>query len=172
MSRAGSPDKIPADYGMLDYYNHYKRTNQESNISRKVYSDVISQFNKKVMELVIEENFEYVMPRLLLSIDVRKDKRRITLREGKVHNTSPIDWKTTRSLWEKDSESKKNKVIVKYRNNHTGGYVFRLYCHKYRCRFVNSSAYKFKPSRNFKRMLGKRINHPNKDRYDCYLLYI
>ena len=111
------------------------------------------------------------MPKLHLSIDIRKDKRKITLLNGRVHNTAPIDWKTTRALWEKDAESKKNKIIVKYRNNHTSGHVFRIYCHKYRARWSNTSSYKFKPSRSFKRMLGKRITNPNKDRYDCYLLY-
>jgi len=123
------------------------------------------------MDLVIEHNIIFYMPILELELFIKKDKRKPKIVNGKLVNNIPIDWKATNELWEKDSEAKEKKILVRYNNSHTSGYVFRIYCKKFKSKVKKKNLYKFKPSRNFQRSLSKRIKDPNKDNFDAFLLY-
>lgn len=164
------PKKIQGHYGMKDYYKYYKNNN-ESPVSSVKYNKVISLFNKELVELMLNENVEYDLPSLGLNLSIRKDKRIPKIVNGKLVNNSPVDWVTTQQLWEKNEDAKNNKVLVRYLNNHTSGYVFRIYCKKFGAKLKNRTVYKFKPARSFQRALGKRIKDLTKDKFESFLLY-
>lgn len=165
-----SSKKVPAHFGMQDYYKYYKK-HSEAPVEPSVYNRVISEFNMEVMDQILNHYKVYTLPYLRLKIGVRKSKPRIRIKDNTVVNGNPIDWATTKKLWEEDEESLKNKTLVRHTNKHTFGYVFKIYALKFAARFKHKSLFRFKPVRKFQRELSKRINDPNKDRFDCYLLY-
>lgn len=158
-----------SDYGVPDYYKFY--TKKYKKISKTKYNSIITDFNTAVYNLIIEDNLVYQLPFLGFEILIKKDKRKPKIKDGKLINNVPVDWKATNELWEKDEEAKKKKLLVRYNNSHTSNYVFRIYFKKFKSSLKNRSLYKFKPIRQFQRALAKRINDPDKDNYDAYLLY-
>lgn len=166
-----SSNKVKVDFGMTDYYKFYKERYKESKVSRLTYNKIITEANAAIIELVLNKGIEYKLPSLSTVLTVRKDKRVSKIIDGKVVNPTPIDWATTKKLWEQDEDAKTKKILVKYLNHHSSGYVFRIYMKKFGSSFKNRSVYKFQASRRFKRALGARIKDDNKDKYDTYLLY-
>ena len=166
-----SEGKVNTHYGMRDYYNYFKKNNPTLDINRTLYSNVISDINNEIVDLIIEKNLNYVLPYLGSSLSIKKVKRIPKIKNNKLFNTAPIDWKTTNELWNSDEEAKEKKLLIRYTNSHTMKYVFRIYFKKYISSFINKQYYSFKPCRTFQRLLGKRINDDTKNRYDSYLLY-
>lgn len=165
-----SSNKIKVHYGMPDYYKLYL-SKSEKKVSQKTFNDVISYFNENIIKLMLEENVEYLFPNMAMRIVTRKEKRKPKIVNGKLHNNIPIDWKTTKELWESDEEAKEKKIIVRYNNSHTSGFVFMIKLYRFGINYKNKRHYRFKASRNFARALAKRIKDEEKDKYDSYKLY-
>ena len=156
---------------ILKLVYHKKAEHPTLDINRTTYSNVISDINNEIVDLIIEKNLNYVLPYLGSSLSIKKVKRIPKIKNNKLFNTAPIDWKTTNELWNSDEEAKEKKLLIRYTNSHTMKYVFRIYFKKYISSFINKQYYSFKPCRTFQRLLGKRINDDTKNRYDSYLLY-
>ena len=161
--------KNKADYGLPDYFNFYSEN--IGNIDRGLFSKIITEFNKGVVDLIIEESLVFYIPYIGFEIMVKKDKRKPKIVNGKLINNVPIDWKATNELWDENEEAREKKLLVRYNNSHTSGYVFRIYCKKFKGNIKNKNLYKFKPNRKFQRDLSARIKDPDKDNFDAYLLY-
>jgi hypothetical protein len=162
--------KLKADYGMPDYYSYF---NKHSNVkvSKTIYNKIITEFNLSIIDLMLNHNFIYYIPILNMDLIVKKDKRKPRLVNGKLINNIPIDWQKTNQLWERDPEAKSKKLLVRYNNSHTSGFVFRLFLNKFRSTVKNKSLFKLKANRLFQRSLSKRIKDINKNPFDSYLLY-
>lgn len=163
--------KIPTDYGMKDYYKFFSNTYGKDIVSAAKFNKIISEVNLAIIEMMLNEGFEYKMPYINTTLMIKKDKRTSKIKDGKVVNNAPVDWPTTKKLWAMDEEAKEKKLIVRYLNNHTSGYVFRIYLKKFGCTLYNRSIFKFKAVRKFQRALSARIKDDNKDKFDTYLLY-
>lgn len=163
-------DRLSTDYGMKDYYSFYTKK-YNPNISRKKYNDVISDFNEEVIDMILNEGFEYLIPYIYITLCVRKDKRAPRIINGKLYNNTPVDPVKTKQLWDSDPDAKERKLLVRFNNSHTSGYVFRIYAKKFSRTYKNKKYYKFRPARNFKRLLAKRINDESKDKFDSFKLY-
>lgn len=163
--------KIKPGYGIQDYYKFFKETNEDLNIDFKLYKKVISMFNSEIINLIIEDNLEYNIPYLGSTLSIKKDKRLPKIVNGKLYNTTPVDWVETNKLWSEDSEAREKKLLVRYLNSHTSKYVFRIYFKKHKLPFKNKQFYSFKSSRNFQRTLSARINDETKEKYESFLLY-
>lgn len=159
-----------SDYGMKDYYNFYKKE-YSSKLSRRRYNDIITDFNKEIRKLIIEESLHYYIPHIGMEMSIKKDKRKPRIVKGRLINNIPVDWKATNELWNKDEEARKKKLLVRYNNSHTSGYVYRVYLNKYKSKMRNKTYFKFRTNRIFQRLLSKRIKDPNKESYDTFLLY-
>ncbi len=160
--------KRKRDYGMEDYYKFYLKKNK---ISKKLFNNIITDFNNELINIIIEDNLIYNIPYIGLEIVIKKDKRKPKIVNGKLINNIPIDFQATNKLWESNPECKEKKLLVRYNNSHSSGYVFRIYCKKFKSNLKNRSLLKFKPSRKFQRSLSARIKDPNKDNFDAFLLY-
>jgi hypothetical protein len=163
--------KINTDYGINNYYKYFTKNNIDISITGKQYKDIISEFNKGLINLIIEDGLEYTIPYIGSTLCIRKDKRVPRIVNGKLYNPAPVDWVATNKLWLEDEESKSKKLLVRYLNNHTSKYVFRIYFKKYNLVFMNKKLFSFKVNRTFSRLLGKRINDEDKEKFDSYLLY-
>ena len=171
MKNPRTKGKIPTHYGMTDYYKYFKKNNHDIKITAGRYSDIIKRFNEELINLIIEDNLDYKLPYLGASISIKKDKRIPKIVDGKLYNPTPVDWKATNKLWDEDEEARERKLLVRYNNNHTSKYVFRVYFKKYIYPFINKKYYNFDTCRKFARQLGARINDEEKDKYDTFLLY-
>jgi len=163
--------RIITDYGMNDYYKFYK-SNSKNPVDKGKFNKVISEFNKKIVNLIIEEGLEYKPTVLHFNFCVRKIKYIPHLDENnKLINNSPIDWKSTKQLWDESEEAKNKKVILRFLNNHTSKYVYRIKATKSGAKYRNKKVYRFKACRSFQRLLAKRIMDEDKDPYNAHLLY-
>lgn len=163
--------KIKKDYGTKEYYDFFKSFYPLLKINKSVYTKIIDDFNKQLVTLIIEENLDFKIPYIGASLGVRKLKNEPKIKEGKLINNTPIDWVETKKLWDNDTECKEKKLLVRFLNNHTSKYIFRLYFKKYVYPFKNKKYFKFKTVRSFSRLLAKRIKDETKEKYDSYLLY-
>lgn len=165
-----SKNKIPAHYGMYDYYKFFTKNNPNIEIDRTKFNKVISEFNEILCKYLIE-NLEYNLPFRLGKLEVLKEERELYLDEktGKVKDTNPPNWKETLKLWDSNKEAREKKILIRHNNNHTGGYVFRIYYNKSNAIYKNKKIYFFKPIRSLKRSITKRINDYSKQKYDTYI---
>lgn len=163
--------RVKSDYGIKDYYNFFKTEYPDLKISYKKFKSVITDFNKSIVDSIIEEGLEYTFPYIGSSLSIMKDKRIPRIVNGKLYNPAPVDWVSTNTLWASNEEAREKKLLVRYNNTHTSKYVFRIHFRKYMQNFKNKNLYKFITTRDFKRDLGKRINDEDKDPYESYLLY-
>jgi len=163
--------KIKSHYGIKDYFKYFKEVYSDINIDSNKYRNIITDFNNELINLIIEDNLEYQLPFLGSTLSIKKDKRIPKIKNGKLYNTTPVDWVATNKLWVEDEEAREKKLLVRYTNNHSMKYVFRIYFKKYTYPFINKQLYSFKSNRKFQRLLSARIKDETKDRYDTYLLY-
>ena len=162
--------KNNSDYGMKDYY-HYYYSNSEDPVSRTVFSAIISELNQTVMQMMLNDSFEYRVPHLNLQLTIRKNRNRPKIEDGKLINTAPPDWKRTLTLWDENPEAREKKTLVRHLNHHSSGFVYKIITLKALSTFKNRKYYSFKPSRTFQRELRDRIRDEDKPKFDCFLLY-
>lgn len=158
------------DFSTPDYRKFYKKK-YKSDIDNKLYTKIIEDFNKNIVDLIINEGVSYDLPFIHMNISIRKEKRKPKLKDGKLVNNNAINWQATKKLWEEDEESAKKKLLVRYNNSHSFGYIFKVYLKKFKCRLKCRSYYRIKVNRKFQRDIAKRINDPNKEAFDAFLLY-
>lgn len=163
--------KIKTHYGIFDYFKFFKIKHPEIVIDRVKYSDIVSEFNQGIIDLIIEENLEYDLPYIGSTLSIKQEKRVPRIVNGKLYNTVPVDWVATNNLWREDSDAYEKKLLVRYTNSHSSKYVFRIYFKKYKQVFLNKKYYYFKPTRTFQRLLSARIKDDNKEKYNAFLLY-
>lgn len=162
--------RITTDYGMSDYYKYLKDTT-DIQISSVKFNKVIGEINKAIVNSLINDNLQFQIPKLQSQISIRKIKKVPKIVDNKLVNTTPIDWKATNELWNKNPEAKEKKILLRYLNSHTFKYVFRIKLIKGSITFKNKQHYKYKPARSFQRLLAKRILDPNLDNFEAYKLY-
>ena len=162
--------KLNTDFGIKDYYGYYKLTSKDSK-PKSLFNKIVYEFNKKIVDSIINDGLEYTPVKTQFTFCIRKNKRTIKLVDNKVVNTHPIDWKTTTELWKNDKDAKEKKLIIRFLNNHTSKYVFRILMLKVKNTYLNKRFFRYKPSRSFQRDLAKRILDPNLENYEAYKQY-
>lgn len=170
MIKARTEGKIKVHYGMNDYYKYYCKDHKNP-VSKIQFNKIITTFNEKIVDLIINENLEYTPVSLQMNLCIRKTKRVPKIKNGKLINTSPIDWKTTNQLWLDDKEAKDKKILIKFLNNHSSKNVFRIKLLKSGNSYLNKKLYRFKACRFFQRSLKTRIFDTTKDNFNCFNLY-
>lgn len=160
--------KTKFDYGIPDYYKRYIQDNPK--ISKTLYNNIISDYNEGIRDLIINEGLTYQFPYTNFQLFIKKHKRKPRIVNGKLINSIPINWKATNELWEKDEEAREKKILIRFTNYHTFGYVFRILFKKFNSNVKNRSLYKFKNNRKLQRELSKRILDNTKDPYDAFAI--
>lgn len=163
--------KIKPGYGMADYYNYYKN-NYKKPVNSKLYNKVISEVHQQIVNAIINDNVEFYLKYISYSLVIRKTKKVPKIKDGKLVNTMPINYKETLELWRSNPKAKEDKILIRHLNNHTSRYVFRIKLlkigHQY---YTNKIYYRFKACRSFQRDLAKRILDEDKENFDAFLLY-
>ena len=153
-------------------------------IDRQTFSNILKDFNLELARLIIEEAEEFKMPANLGTVRIRKYKISIKLNEDGSIDTrsSSVDWEATRNLWLREYpdyadeiKSKymptlkliKNKPMVYHLNEHTEGFVFRLFWNKYSSAIINRQMYSIVLTFTNKRRIAALIkSNPNTNYYE------
>ena len=92
-------------------------------------------------------------------LELRKYERGVSLVNGRLKVTYPIDWEETIRLWFADEEAKKNKTLLRREEK----YVYHVrYC-KHDANYENKSFYQFALNRFIKLALKDNIKNNQVD---------
>ena len=150
--------RVKTDFGNYDYYKYFLSKHDNSVVSRAIFGQIIKEFNTHVRDRVSTKGAEYTFPYRIGKIELRKLKTEVKIdSEGNIVNNLPINWRETRKLWEENEQAKENKTKIRYTNEHTEGYTFRIFYKTSKANFKNKSIYKMKVNRTLKRQLSKSI---------------
>ncbi len=145
--------KVKGGYGMRDFYKFYCESG--GTLSYSKYSTIMRQANTCLTEELLKNAEDYILPHGIGTVSFRKRKNKTYVSKGNILTTAQPDWTKTLKLWEENSQAKRNKILVRYTNVHTGRYSFRvkLFARK----FKNKEYFAFKYNRSFKRRFAERI---------------
>jgi len=150
--------RVKTDFGTGDYYKHFIETTGYTHISWAVFGEVLREFNSHVRERISTKGAEYTFPCRIGKVELRKKKTEVKIdEEGNVINNLPPNWKATRELWAENESARKRGVKIRYTNEHTGGYTFRIFYRRSKATFKNKSIYKMRFNRDLKRQLSQSI---------------
>jgi len=161
--------KIPAHYGMNDYYKFFCTIYKDIDIDKVTFNKIISEYNEAMGDLLIDE-LTLTLPVRMGVLEILKEKRKVYMNdEGVIINNKPIDWKATNNLWANNEKAKENKILIRHENKHTNGYVFKIFYNKKIANYKNKTVYSFAPIRTIKRNITKRIKDYSKRKYDTFV---
>ena len=157
--------KVMGGYGTTDYYRFYKKNGGA--LEKSAFSRILRAANKVVAEEVVDSAETFTLPYGLGQIAFRKRKNKAFMTSKGLRSNSPVNWKETMELWEKDDHARRNKITVKYSNMHTARYSFKIRC--FNRRFENREYFMMTFKRSMKRAFADRINTYNKPKLDAYI---
>ena len=150
--------RIKSDYGNGDYYKHFVKQTGSKDISRARFGDILREFNNHVRDRISTKGAEYIIPNRIGKIELRKMQTEVKIDDdGNIINNLPINWRETRKLWAENDKAKEKKTKIRYTNEHTGGYTFRIFYRTSKANFKNKSIFKMKFNRTMKRQLSVYI---------------
>lgn len=168
-----SEEKIKTHVAIPEQYKYYKNNNFETKdsfyyVSKTTYTKFLKVFFSKVVDAIITEGFEFVMPFRTGILAIRKYQQ--TLRydnNGKVNlNNLPVNWNATLNLWEQDEEAKKQKKLIRYLNEDREIYNYRYI--KKTANFKNKHYIGFRATRENKIKLKNAIKN---NLVNCFNLF-
>lgn len=152
--------KVISDYGIEDYYKNFHKTykNTKHDIDYKTYSTVLDDILIGVANAIIYKMYDLKLPHNLGRIITRKYKPKMYYKDnGEAFVKRPIDWKSTKKMWEQYPEAAERKQLVYYLNDHSNGYVFTFIYRKRGCAFHNKLYYAVQVNRRIKRSVKDQI---------------
>lgn len=153
--------KVRNSWGVYDAYKAIRK-NKWYDIGRPVkeqeFYNIIRSVNKLQAEEVSNGN-EVHFPHGMGTLELRKIERGVSIVDGKLKNTYPIDWEKTLQLWYNDTEARENKTLVR---NDTK-YLYHIKYNKHDATYENQCFYEFSLNRFIKKALSKNINKGKTD---------
>lgn len=150
--------KVKVDYGIGDYYRFFVRKHNKRHISRNIFGAVVREFNEHVRDRLSTKGIGYIFPSKIGKVELRKKKTEVFVDDdGKIINKLPINWRETRKLWKSNPKAREDRVKIKYTNEHTDGYTFRILYLRAKANYKNKSIYKIQFNRDMKRNLSNSI---------------
>ena len=147
--------KVKGSVGVYDMYK-YIRKNHWFNIGRPVtekeFYAIIRGINRLLAENIVNGKtvkFPYKMG----SLELRKFQVGVSFKDGKLHNTYPINWGKTLQLWYEDPEAHRKKILLRDENP----WMFSVRYNKYHAIYNNKQFYQFDVNTFIKKGLSKNI---------------
>ena len=159
--------RISARYSIRYFsaYSHYRIRKKYPQYTREdVHRAIVMYFDLAQEDLSKGDKIHLVNK--LGSLYLTKEQRSVTYNEetGKVLNTLPINIPDTLKLWKSKPELR-NKTFVRYTNDHSDGFLFRLKYQLSRAIFKNKKIYCMQFNRTLKAKLVKNIKDKKVDAY-------
>lgn len=148
--------KIRDSWGVYDAYKHIRK-NQWYNIGRPLKENEFYSIIRGINELLADEIAKgnaVVFPSRMGKLELRKRERGVSIVNGKLKISYPVDWSETLKLWFENEEERKKKTLLRKEDK----YAYHVkYC-KYDATYENKTFYEFKLNRFVKRALKENIN--------------
>lgn len=158
---------VKSDYGANDFYRDFKKSNPEIEMTRKEYGLILNGFNSHLRDRISSKGAGFILPCRIGRVELRKAKTEVKIDEdGNIVNNLPVNWKATREFWKNNPSAKEEKRTIKFTNEHTDGYTFKVSYLKSKALYKNKSVYKIRFNRELKRNLSKSIF---KGRIDAFI---
>lgn len=137
-------------------YPDYRKSTEKP-VNRETYALIAGMFNEKLKDAVIQGK-EVRLPKGLGKLRVQGyiPKRKVNEETGEITGL-PIDWKSTKALWEKNLSDKQAKTKIYYLNTHTGGYTYKIVWDKAFAPLKYKRFYSFSAMRGFKNSVAQKI---------------
>lgn len=156
-NRTKSLSKVRNSFGVYDAYK-YIRKNKWYDIGRPVteheFYSIIRGVNNLLADEIAKGN-KVAFPERMGKLELRKNERGVSIVDGKLKVTYPINFHDTLLLWFEDQEALKNKTLVRYENKE----VYKVKYLKYDATYENKTFYEFVLNRNIKKKLRDNINN-------------
>lgn len=153
--RAKGTSKIRNSFGVYDAYK-FIRKNSWFDIGRPLKEKEFYSIVRKVNLLLanaISLGTPITFPERMGTLELRKRPTGVSIINGKLRITYPVDWASTLRLWFEDSEEREKKTLLRF----TEGETYHVkYC-KYYATYENKSFYEFALNRFIKKALSKNI---------------
>lgn len=154
--------KITNSWGVYDAYK-LMRKNGWYNIGRPLKEHEFYSIIRKVNKILAEglaKGSTVVFPDKMGVLELRKMPVGVSLVNGELKNTYPIDWKNTLLLWFEDKEAEVNKTLLRKEVKN----LYYVKYNKFHAYYTNRCFYEFKLNRFIKLALKENIN---KDKVDA-----
>jgi hypothetical protein len=151
--------KVISDYGLADYYKHYKSITSGTNayLNHKKYGEILNDILVGISGAMATQMYDFKLPHNLGRIITRKYRPLIKYDEnGDPFIKRPINWGATKALWVDYPELKKVQFVY-HTNNHSNGYIFVIIYRKHGCMFRNRLYYTAQINRAIKRNISNQI---------------
>lgn len=158
ISRKDSPRKakVTNSFGVYDCYKVIRR-HKWYDIGRPLkeheFYKIIREVNN-LLAIEISNGNEVSFPCRMGKLELRKIQSGVSIVDGKLKNTYPINWKDTLRLWFEDEEARKDKTLLR---NETD-FVFHVKYSKRNANYENQCFYEFTLNRFIKKALKENIN--------------
>lgn len=149
--------KVRNSNGVYDAYK-WVRKNKWLNIGRVVteheFYSVIRRIDNLLVDSILRGN-DIIFPHRLGSLELRKYRPTVSIKNDKLKVNLPIDWDRTLKLWAEDEESYKERTLVKMEEKE----VFKVFYNKRTANYNNKSFYTFEINRDVKKKLKQKIKN-------------
>lgn len=153
--------KVRNSWGVYDAYKAIRK-NKWYDIGRPIKEHEFYSIIRKVNDLQAEEaakGNEVHFPHGMGTLELRKIERGVSIVDGKLKNTYPINWEETLKLWYKDNEAKASKTLVRNESK----YIYHIKYNKHDATYENQCFYEFSLNRFIKKALSENINKGKTD---------
>ncbi len=160
-SRKGRLGKIRNSWGVRDAYKLIRK-NHWFDMPRRVteaeYYKIIRGVNSYLAECIA--NGETVtFPEQMGCLELRKFEAGVSIVDGKLKNTYPIDWNETWKLWWQDKEAHQEKILLRDEQP----WIYRVSYDKDKATYENKCFYQFTLNRFVKTALKENIKKGKTD---------
>ena len=133
--------KVKNSWGMYDAYkllrkNHWLDIGKP--VSEKNFYAIVRGINKHLAENIAMGK-DVKFPEFMGKLELKKQKRGVSIVKGKVKVTYPVNWNETLKLWYEDPEAMRNKVLLRNEEK----YVYRVRYDVFDATYENKCFYQF-----------------------------
>lgn len=147
--------KIRNSWGVYDAYKSLRK-NHWFNIGRALteheFYTIIRSVNKLLADNIVNGE-TVIFPANMGMLELRKHPKGVSFVNGKLKNTYPIDWGSTKKLWESDEEERQKATLIRYETPNVYHVKYCRGCATYE----NKSFYQFKLNAHIKKRLKEKI---------------
>ena len=164
-----SAGKLKGTVRKDNFYNYYKANAKETVVDKKIYNkflkELLETFSTKIIELGLELKINKIG-----KIRIKSNNLKFVKASGEIAKNLKIDWKATWEYWHskypgltrQEITELNNKRVLFHDNEHTNHEYYSHYWDNLSIPLKFKSFYKFKPSRQYSRLIAKVVKDPNR----------
>ena len=154
--RTAKKMRVTHSWGVYDAYKAIRKSKWQGigkPLKEHEFYNIIRGVNELLAKEIAQGN-DVHLPHGMGALELRKMEAGVSLVDGKLRNTYPIDWEKTLKLWFADEESRRSKTLVRNEVK----YLYYVKYNKHDAHYKNQCFYEFALNRFIKLALKDNIN--------------